>query len=52
MNTSKYSDMSSMRAPKALLEQINSLKVVKEEPSYKVVQRLLAFFKEHQEVRA
>ena len=48
MNTHTYSEMSSMRAPKELLEEINSMKILDEEPSYKVVMRLLAFFKEHQ----
>lgn len=38
-----------MRAPKELLEEINSLKILKEEPNYKVFQRLLTFFKEHQD---
>jgi hypothetical protein len=41
--------MSSMRIPKEILEEINSLKILQEEPSYKVVQRLIVYFREHEE---
>ena len=47
MSIRTYSTMSSMRIPKELTEQINFLKILPEEPNYKVVQRILSFFMEH-----
>ena len=52
MNTYTYSEITSMRVPREVMAELNALKILPEEPSYKVLQRLIDFYKKNGEESA